>query len=132
MRNKLAAISLSLVVVGLLTVSVPLFAHHGNAAYDFDKTVTLKGTVTEWMFANPHCFIKLDVKDDNGNVQHWTIETGAAAYGAQNGWSKNTLKAGDQVTIDIMPVKNGGHVGRTRRLILPDGTILKGDTRFTI
>ena len=120
------------VMVGLLMASAPLFAHHGNAAYDFDKTVTVKGTVTEWIFANPHSFVKFDVKDDKGNVQHWTVETGAAAYSAAGGWSKTSMKPGDEVTVDIMPAKNGAPIGRMRRIILPDGTILKGDTRYTI
>jgi len=130
-RTKFATILLA--VIGLLVVSVPVFAHHGNAAFDFDKTVTLKGTVTEWIYANPHCFVKLDVKDDKGEVTHWTIETGAAAYYTPaTGWTKNVLKPGDEITIDIMPVKNGAPIGRTRRLILPDGRVLRGDARYTI
>jgi hypothetical protein len=130
-RTKLATVLLA--AIGLLMVSVPVFAHHGNAAFDFDKTVTLKGTVTEWIYANPHCFVKLDAKDEKGEMQHWTIETGAAAYYTPaTGWTKNVLKAGDEITIEIMPVKNGAPIGRTRRLILPDGRILRGDARYTI
>ena len=109
MRNKLAAISL--VVVGLLAVSVPLFAHHGGASYDTSKTVTVKGTVTDYIWANPHVFVKLDVKDDSGNTVHWIIEGQNPVSMTQIGWSKNTFKPGDEVEIDAMPAKNGNPVG---------------------
>ena len=130
MRKNFA--NILLVAVGLLIVSVPLSAHHGNAAYYYAKTVTIKGTVTEWVFANPHSFLKIDVTDDKGAVQHWVIESGAAAYSTQGGWSKSVIKVGDVVTVDLMPVKNGAPIGRMRQITLPDGKMLKGDTRFTI
>src|SRR6267378_1779330 len=63
------------VVVGLLAVCVPLFAHHGNASYDTAKNVTVKGTVTEYVWANPHVFVKIDGKDEGGNTVHWIIES---------------------------------------------------------
>jgi hypothetical protein len=68
---------LTLAITSLI-VSIPLFAHHGNAAFDVGKKVTLKGTVTEWVWANPHCWLKFDVKDDKGNVIHWVAETNNA------------------------------------------------------
>jgi hypothetical protein len=109
MRNKLAAISFA--VVGLLAVSVPLFAHHGGASYDTSKTVTVKGTVTDYIWANPHVFVKLDVKDDSGNTVHWIVEAQNPVSMMQIGWSKNTFKPGDEVEIDAMPAKNGNPVG---------------------
>jgi hypothetical protein len=109
MRNKLAAISFA--VVGLLAVSVPLFAHHGGASYDTSKTVTVKGTVTDYIWANPHVFVKLDVKDDSGNAVHWIVEAQNPVSMMQIGWSKNTFKPGDEVEIDAMPAKNGNPVG---------------------
>jgi len=122
MRNKLA--TLFLVAVGFWIVSVPLFAHHGNAAYDYEKTVTVKGTVTQWVFGNPHSFLKMDVTDDKGNVQHWVLE-GANASAQDGGeWRKTSLKPGDAVTVDLMPTKNGATIGRIRRVLLADGTVL--------
>jgi uncharacterized protein DUF6152 len=109
MRKKLAPISV--VVVGLLAVSVPLFAHHGNAAYDTAKTVTVKGTVTDYIWTNPHVFVKVDVKDDGGNTVHWIVEAQNPVSMGQIGWSKNTFKPGDEVEIDAMPAKNGNPVG---------------------
>ena len=109
MRNKLALISVA--VVGLLAVSVPLFAHHGNAAYDTAKTVTVKGTVTDYIWTNPHVFVKVDVKDDGGNTVHWIVEAQNPVSMGQIGWSKNTFKPGDEVEIDAMPAKNGTPIG---------------------
>jgi hypothetical protein len=109
MRNKLAPISVAVVV--LLAVSVPLFAHHGNAAYDTAKTVTVKGTVTDYIWTNPHVFVKVDVKDEGGNTVHWIVEAQNPVSMGQIGWTKNTFKPGDEVEIDAMPAKNGNPVG---------------------
>src|ERR1700680_290274 len=95
MRNKRAAIFLA--VVGLVAVSVPLFAHHGSAAYDTDKKVTLKGTVTRWVWSNPHCLLQLDVTDDSGHVVHWVAETENPSTMIRIGWVEKSLKVGDQI-----------------------------------
>jgi uncharacterized protein DUF6152 len=121
MRNRSSAIFL--VAFGLLAVSFPLFAHHGNAAYDYEKTITIKGTVTEWIFANPHSLVKADVTDDKGNVQHWVLEGNAASL-SDLGWHKTTLKPGDIFTFELMPSKNNAPIGRIRRILKPDGSVL--------
>ncbi|HSZ19011.1 MAG TPA: DUF6152 family protein [Candidatus Acidoferrum sp.] len=108
MINKFRIISL--VVAGLLAASLPVFAHHGNAAYDAEKTVTVKGTVTDYIWSNPHVFVKLDGKDDSGNVVHWIVEGQNPVSMTQIGWTKNTFKPGDTVEIDAMPAKNGNPV----------------------
>ena len=95
---------------GVLFLSLPLSAHHGGAAYDTDKTITVKGTVTDYVWANPHVFVKVDVKDDSGNVAHWIVEAQNPVSMMQISWTKNTFKAGDQVEIDAMPAKNGNPV----------------------
>jgi hypothetical protein len=99
-----------LVAVGLLAASLPLSAHHGNAAYDAEKTVTLKGTVTDYIWSNPHVFVKFDGKDDSGNTVHWIVEGQNPVSMTQIGWTKNTFKPGDVVEIDAMPAKNGNPV----------------------
>ena len=109
MINKLRTIFFVMVV--LLTVSVPLFAHHGNASYETGKTVTVKGTVTEYVWSNPHVFVKLDGKDDSGNTVHWIIEGQNPVSMTQIGWSKNTFKPWDEVEIDAMSAKNCNPVG---------------------
>src|SRR5713101_972124 len=108
MINKLRIISLA--IVGVLAVSVPLFAHHGNAAYDATKWITVKGTVTNYIWANPHVFVKLDGKDDSGNTVHWIVESQNPVSMMAIGWTKNTFKPGDEVEIDAMPAKNGNPV----------------------
>ena len=61
--------------IGASIFSAPLFAHHGNAAYDTDKKITVKGTVTQWIWSNPHCMLQFDVTDDSGQSVHWIAET---------------------------------------------------------
>ena len=110
----------------LVIVTVPLWAHHGNAAFASDKRVTMKGTVTEWFWANPHCFIQMDVKDDQGQMIHWVVETSAPPSMINSGWTKQTLKPGDQVTVTVNPVKSGRTVGRVVEVVLPNGQKLSG------
>jgi hypothetical protein len=124
MRKKLSAISI--VVVGLLAVSVPLFAHHGNASYDSSKTVTVKGTVAEYIWANPHVFLKVDAKDDSGNTVHWIIEAQNPVSQIDIGWSKNTFKPGDEVIVDVTPARNGQPIGRFKQGPPPKRIVING------
>ena len=124
MINKLRAIIL--VAVGLLAVSVPLFAHHGYAAYDTDKKVILKGTVTRWIWSNPHCLLQLDVTDENGHVAHWIAETENPSTMIRSGWTDKSIKVGDQITLTALPVKSGAPVGRIIDVVLSNGQKLPG------
>jgi len=121
-RNKLT--TLFLVAVGFLAVSVPVFAHHGNAAFDTGSNVTVKGTVTEWYWANPHCFLKFDVPDDKGSVVHWVAETNNPADMINRGWTKQSLKPGEEVTVTMQVVKGGHPIGRVQQIVLTNGRIL--------
>ena len=112
--------------IGVSIVSLPLFAHHGNAAYDTGKSITVKGTVTRWVWSNPHCILQLDVTDDRGQVVQWTTETENPTSMTHYGWTMQSLKLGDQVTVTVMPVKNGRPVGRIIEVVLPDGQKLAG------
>ena len=105
----------------LLLVSVPLLAHHGAAALDTGKEITLKGTVTEWIWSNPHCFLKFDASDSTGSVRNWAVETQSPTSMTPRGWSRTSFKAGDEVTVTIEPVKNGQPIGRILHVILPNG-----------
>jgi hypothetical protein len=95
----------------------PVFAHHGNAAYDETKEVTLKGTVTEFEWANPHAQIYFDVKDPKGNVVHWGCETLSPGKLVRAGWSKEAVKAGDHITITLVAAKNGAPVGFLHKVV---------------
>ena len=110
--------------VALLTLSSPLFAHHGSAAFETATPVTVKGSVTAWTWANPHCFLKFDVKDESGNVAHWAAETNNAPDMMERGWTKQSFKPGDEITVTVEPVKNGKPVGRVIEVVLPNGQTL--------
>ncbi len=119
MNNKFSAILLT--ATAALLFSIPSFAHHGNATLATGKKVVLKGTVTEWLWSNPHCWLKFDVKDDKGNVVHWVVESSNPGDMIERGWSKKTFKPGDADIITVEPVKNGNPAGRILSVVLPNG-----------
>jgi hypothetical protein len=111
----------SLVAVALLIISGSLFAHHGNAAYD-SRTVTVKGTITAWVWTNPHTFLKFDAKDEKGNVVHWLGEWNAPSTLVNFGITAKSFKPGEEVTVTMVGMsKTGQPVGRVTKVILPDG-----------
>ena len=123
------SVAFVIVCFALLVASETLSAHHGNAAYDATKEVTVKGVVTEWIVANPHSLLKFDVTDDKGTVTHWIVESGAASANQARGvrLTKQLLKPGDEVTVTMMVAKNGQPVGRIHRLVLRDGRLVLYD-----
>lgn len=129
MRNMTVAGSIA--ALGVLLVSAPLMAHHGAAALDTGKEVTVKGTVTEWIWSNPHCFLQFDAKDDTGAVRNWAVETQNPTTMTQRGWSRTSFKAGDEVTVTLEPVKNGQPIGRLLTVVLPSGQKLVAATATT-
>lgn len=122
MRVTLLSIIVS--AVGLFAGPVPAAAHHGAATFDTGKEITLKGVVTEWTWANPHCFLKFDAKDETGAVRNWAVETQNPVAMTSRGWSRGAFKAGDEVTVKLEPVKNGAAVGRILSVLLPNGQTL--------
>ena len=122
MRN--GSVRVLALAIGFLIVSVPLFAHHSNAVFDPRKRVTVTGIVTEWFWANPHCLLSLDVKDANGQIVHWVAETQAPPNMIPFGWSRQSFKPGEQVTIMMEPARRGQPVGRLLRVVFADGRTL--------
>jgi len=112
------------VLAVVLLIASPLLAHHGNAAFDNAKLLTVKGTVTEWIWANPHCFLKFDAKDESNNVVHWVAELNNPPEMARRGWTRETLKTGDDLSIFLIPAKNGRPIGRVQKVVLPNGQVL--------
>ena len=113
-------------LAAILLVSLPLFAHHGNAAYETSKAVVLKGaTVTKFVWGNPHTFLMFDAKDDKGNVVHWAGEAGSPSSLSLLGWTKDSVQPGDTVTVYIYQSKTGRPVGRLNHIVLADGSTLK-------
>jgi|KBSMisStaDraftv2_1062788.scaffolds.fasta_scaffold621532_2 hypothetical protein len=113
-----------LAVSALLLLSAPAAAHHGTASFDTSKDLTLKGTVTDWIWANPHCFLKFDAMDDTGTVRNWAVEVSNPTDMTKRGWARTSFKVGDTVTVNLQPVKNGAPIGRLRSVVLPDGSTL--------
>ena len=114
----------------LLSSAVALFlhgsvsAHHGGAAFDAGKRVVLKGTVVEWVYSNPHCLLKLDVRGEDGKVVQWIAEGQAPNVIFPGGYRKDSFKPGDQVAITVEPVKNNQPMGRILQSVLANGKIL--------
>ena len=115
---------LVLAAIAVVVVSSPLLAHHGAASFEPGKELTIKGTVTEWLWANPHCFLKIDVKDESGAVRTWNLELGNPTDIASRGYQRRTFKPGDLVTVVLQPVKSGAPVGRLKTVTLADGRTL--------
>jgi len=95
----------------VLAISGAVLAHHGTSRYDLEKTVTLSGTVTGFEWGNPHCLVHMDVKADNGEIQHWTLELASPFTMSHAGWSKDSLKLGDELVADTHPARNGISLG---------------------
>jgi hypothetical protein len=97
------------VLWGLLVISGPVFAHHGAAAFDMQNLTTVKGTVTKFLFINPHALIFFDVVSEKGSVEHWIAEESSNNHLSRVGWTKNTIKVGSQVTIAGHRAKNDAY-----------------------
>jgi hypothetical protein len=128
MKSKLA--TFFAVFFGLLAASVPVFAHHGNSAYDMSKTVPQKGTITRFEYTNPHTQVYYDVTNDKGEVEHWVAETTNPAMLNRVGWSRDTLKPGDQVTLWVNPNRVGAKVTFLQKVTLADGKELSTAKAF--
>lgn len=109
------------VAVCFLIFCLPLVAHHGAASFDTSKKLTLKGTVVEWFWANPHCFLRFDVKDENGQTVQWVVEAQSGPNIMPLGYTKQTFKPGDEVTVTLTPVRNGKPLGRILYVVLANG-----------
>ena len=110
-----------LLIGGMLAARSSLFAHHGNAAYDDKAPVSIKGTVTDFLWVNPHVQVFLDVKNERGETVHWGCETVSPSKLFRSGWTRDSLKIGDQVTITVYPAKSHAPVGLIRKVVLANG-----------
>jgi hypothetical protein len=126
---------LSLIVAAALIVALaaPLLAHHSFAAeYDSSKPTTLTGSVVKLEWINPHARIYIDVKAADGKVTNWEIELGAPAMLLRQGWTKNSLKAGETITITGSLAKDGSNLANARSVTLADGTkVFAGSSQET-
>ena len=109
-------------IAALLMVAAPLSAHHGRGSTYSDGEVTLKGTVTEISWRNPHVVVYMDVPDENGNVVNWGFENSNVVTLARQGYHRNTLRVGEPITAIVHPSASGAPVGIVVTIILEDGT----------
>ena len=109
------------VVTAVLLGGSALVAHHGGNLYDTTKAVMLKGTITKFEWGTPHNQIYFDAKNDKGEVQHWVASTEPAPVMLERGWTRRSLKGGDEVTVYIFAAKNGATVGNLQKIVLADG-----------
>ena len=117
-------VSLGILIAGagLLITGLPAMAHHSFAAeYDSSKPVTLKGTVTKVEWTNPHARFYVDVKDENGKVTNWNLELASPNVLTRNGWTRHSLKEGDQITVQGAQAKDGANLANARSVVLADG-----------
>lgn len=110
------------VTFAILFVSGPLLAHHGEANYETDKVTTVKGTVTNFRFINPHVQLFMDVKNENGEIEKWSGEARSPTMLVRvGGWDKDTLKPGDVITMIGFRSKNGSNILRLKKIVLANG-----------
>lgn len=105
----------------LLIISTPVLGHHGTSAYDTTKLVTVKGTVSDFQFNNPHVMISVDAKDDKGKVETWISEANSPNVLTRHGWDRDMIRKGDQITIIGYRPKNGSKTLRLQKVVLSNG-----------
>jgi len=105
----------------LVVVAAPILAHHGTSAYDTTKLTTVKGTVTDFQFNNPHVIISVEVKDNKGKVEIWICEANSPNVLTRHGWDRDIIKKGDQITIIGNRPKNGAKTMRLQKVVLSNG-----------
>jgi Family of unknown function (DUF6152) len=105
----------------LLLVSIPLSAHHGTSAYDTTKLTTVKGTVTDFQFNNPHVMISVEMKADKGKAETWVCEANSPNVLTRHGWDRDIIKKGDQITLIGYRPKNGAKTLRLQKVVLSSG-----------
>lgn len=113
----------------LLGVGAPVLAHHSFAMFDQTRQVTLKGTVREFQWTNPHAFLHVQVSAGDGGSETWQVELNSPNNLKRQGWKSGTLKSGDNVTVVLNPLKDGSKGGLFVSITLPDGSVIGDPTR---
>jgi len=123
MRRLAIRLALGAALLGMTTSAAT--AHHSGAMFDAEQTVTLNGTVRQFQWANPHCFIQLLVRDAQGREQEWSLEMSAPVHLMRLGWTRSTLTPGERITVTLHPLRNGDRGGNVVTVTGPDGQQLE-------
>ena len=114
------------IVVAIATLCTPLQAHHSFAMFDHEKKITISGTLKEFEYTNPHCWLHVtSVDETTGRNVEWSFEMGSVGQVAAQGWKADTVKAGDKITIEAYPLKDGSRGGQYLAAKLADGRSFK-------
>jgi len=124
MTGKLAT-CLFIALAAIAVFVSPALAHHSVSMYDMDHPSTFKGTVTRIEWTNPHAYIYLTVKNDKGGVEEWAMEINSPNFLRHNGWTRDTVRPGDVVTVTGGAAKSGAKTMRCTSVVLADGTVLR-------
>jgi hypothetical protein len=103
--------ALGLACIGVGMYAIPVYAHHSFAIFDHEHPFELSGVVKEFKYTSPHSFIRVEVKDKDGNSETWNLEGGNPSALARDGWTSTTLKAGDELQMTIDPLRSGAPGG---------------------
>jgi hypothetical protein len=114
----------SVLLAASVLVAVPAAAHHSSSAYDKDKQLVVSGTVKEFRWANPHCWLYVLVPDGNGGTNLWSMEGGSVSVLARNGWRADSIKTGEHVRVMVQPNRDGSNGGGFVSVTLEDGRVL--------
>jgi hypothetical protein len=119
---KRNAFALTAALITALLLSAAVYAHHGSGiSYNMSKSITLSGTVTEFVWSSPHCQVFFDVKDDKGNVVNWGGELGSPTVLRNAGYNRNVFKVGDRITVTGRPSKSDSTVMLPMKVVFADG-----------
>lgn len=124
------AVVTSSVLMAALLFAVPAWSHHSNVAYEVTKVITVSGVVKEFEWVNPHTWLHIVADDGKGGKVEWACEGRAPSILSRAGWSKTSLKAGEMVTVDMSPAKDGSPTGIIARVTKADGSILANQPQF--
>ena len=119
-----AFIALPAVLATALFQAPPGLAHHSNVAFEVTKVVTITGVVKDFQWRNPHTWVIMTIDDGKGGKVEWAVEGRAPGVLLRAGWSKNSLKPGETITVDMSPARDGSKTGLVARVTKADGTIL--------
>jgi hypothetical protein len=119
MKNRSSG--LFAVIIVLLAISAPVMAHHGASPYDAKKLATLKGTVSDFQFINPHVVLTVEVMNEKGQSESWIAEANSPNVLSRHGWDRNIIKKGDEITLIGNPGKNGSKTLRLQKVVLANG-----------